>query len=453
MSFSFTSKQLQAQVVMAGSATHCMLYGGSRSGKTFLHIRNIVTRALKAAGSHHAILRFRFNHLKASVILGTFPKVMKLCFPNVVWNLNKTDWYVTLPNMSEIWFGGLDDKERTEKILGQEYSTLLFNESSQIPKAARDTAITRLAELATTVMMIDGEEVEGTLTPRAFYDCNPPNKNHWTYLEFIKKVDPESRRPLANPDDYVWFKMNPEDNAANLTPGYLQTLGNLSARMRKRFRDGEFADATPNALFTDETIDKWRCIDGEVPEFVRVIVGVDPSGADDKGAKDANPDADAIGTVVGGLGVDGKAYLLEDITVRAGPAIWGKNATNAYERHEADAVVAEANYGGAMVKFVIQTARKGTPVKMVTASRGKHVRAEPFSALYEQGKVVHVGVFQDLEDEITAFSTTGYTGPNSPNRADAWFWVLAELFPGIVAGPKDEAKRERVQHEENAWLG
>src|SRR6478609_3610190 len=239
MSFSFTSKQLQAQVFMAGSATHCMLYGGSRSGKTFLHIRNIVTRALKAAGSHHAILRFRFNHLKASVILGTFPKVMKLCFPNVVWNLNKTDWYVTLPNMSEIWFGGLDDKERTEKILGQEYSTLLFNESSQIPKAARDTAITRLAELATTVMMIDGEEVEGTLTPRAFYDCNPPNKNHWTYLEFIKKVDPESRRPLANPDDYVWFKMNPEDNAANLTPGYLQTLGNLSARMRKRFRDGE----------------------------------------------------------------------------------------------------------------------------------------------------------------------------------------------------------------------
>lgn len=452
MAFSFTKKQLLAQVMLAGKATHMMLFGGSRSGKTFLHIRNMVLRALKAAASHHAILRFRFNHLKASIIFGTFPKVMKLCFPDVKYVLNKTDWFVQLPNLSEIWFGGLDDKERTEKILGQEYSTILFNESSQIPKAARDTAITRLAELAETRTMVDGEEEVGLLQPRAYYDCNPPNKNHWTYLEFIKRVDPETKRPLPNPEDYDWFKMNPEDNAENLTGNYLQTLGQLSARMRKRFRDGEFADATPNALFNDETIDKWRVIDGEVPEFVRVVVGVDPSGADDKKG-DANVDADAIGTVVGALGVDGNAYLLEDVTVKAGPAIWGKNATNAFERHEADVIVGETNYGGAMVKFVIQTARPRTPYKSVTASRGKHVRAEPFSALYEQGKIRHVGIFQDLEDEVTAFSTTGYTGPNSPNRADAWFWVLAELFPGIVVGKKDKEKVERPEYEAQAWMG
>ena len=135
--FEFTEKQLEAMKIIAGQATHVMLYGGSRSGKTFLHVRNIILRALKAPDSHHCILRFRFNHLKASVILGTFPKVMKLCFPDVEYVLSKTDWYVKFPNGSELWFGGLDEKERTEKILGQEYSTILFNESSQIPKGAR----------------------------------------------------------------------------------------------------------------------------------------------------------------------------------------------------------------------------------------------------------------------------------------------------------------------------
>lgn len=448
--FTFTLKQLEAQAILSGIATHNMLYGGSRSGKTFLHVRNTVFRALKAPNSHHCILRFRFNHLKASVILGTFPKVMKLCFPGVEYNLSKTDWYVIFPNGSELWFGGLDDKERTEKILGQEYSTMLFNEASQIPKGARDTAITRLAELAETVMMDgDKEVVTGVLKPRAFYDCNPTNKNHWTYREFILKQDPETRQPLPNPNDYAYFKMNPEDNRENLTAGYLDTLGALSARMRKRFRDGDFADATPNALFTDETLDKWRVLDGDLPDMQRIVVAVDPSGSGDRD----NADNDAIGIVVAGLGIDGNAYVLEDATCKAGPAVWGKIATGAFERHEADIMVGEVNYGGAMVKHVIMTSRPRTTFKMVSATRGKVVRAEPFSALYEQGKIRHVGVYQPLEDELTAFSTIGYMGPNSPNRADALFWALTELFPGVVAGKKNIEPVERPQFEGASWLG
>src|SRR5690242_16680787 len=109
---------------MASDATNIMLFGGSRSGKTFLTVRNVMMRAIKAPGSRHLIARFRFNHVKASIILDTFPKVMKLCFPQVTYNLNKSDWYVTLPNGSEIWFAGLDDKERTEKILGLEFVTI-----------------------------------------------------------------------------------------------------------------------------------------------------------------------------------------------------------------------------------------------------------------------------------------------------------------------------------------
>jgi phage terminase large subunit-like protein len=92
-----------------------------------------------------------------------------------------------------------------------------------------------------------------------------------------------------------------------------------------------------------------------------------------------------------------------------------------------------------MVQHVVQTARPRTPFKQVTASRGKAVRAEPFSALYEQGKVRHVGTFRQLEDELTAFSTVGYLGEGSPNRADALVWALTELFPGLV---RDRSKKK-----------
>jgi phage terminase large subunit-like protein len=142
--------------------------------------------------------------------------------------------------------------------------------------------------------------------------------------------------------------------------------------------------------------------------------------------------------VVVGLGTDGNAYVLEDATVKAGPATWAGIVGSAYDRHSADIVVAEGNFGGAMVERVIQTARREAnqrklPYKQVTASRGKVVRAEPFSSLYEAGKIRHVGYFRPLEDELTGFSTLGYTGQGSPNRADALIWGLTELFPGIVS--------------------
>jgi len=255
---------------------------------------------------------------------------------------------------------------------------------------------------------------------------------------FVQKIDPESKRPHTHPDDYASFQMNPQDNADNLPAGYLDTLAALSPRLRKRFLSGEFADATPNQLFTDENIDKWRVLDGSTPDFVRVVVAVDPSGSGDVD----NADNDAIGIAVVALGTDGNAYVLEDCTVKVGPATWGKIATDAYDRHAADVIVGEVNFGGAMVQHTIQTARARTPYKAVNASRGKVVRAEPIAALYEQGKVRHVGYFRELEDELSGFSTVGYLGDRSPNRADALIWGLTELFPGVVAGKREKKKVE-----------
>ncbi len=449
-----TDRQEQAQAVLAGPATHVMLFGGSRSGKTFLHVRNVVFRALKAPGSRHGIFRFRALHVHESIVLDTFPKVMRLAFPDVRYTLHKGDGYASIHADgadSEIWFSGLDDKERVEKVLGKEFATIYFNECSQIPMGSIDIALTRLAQAVD--MKIEGREPK-PLKMRALYDCNPPSKAHWSYRRFIEKRDPETGKPLTNPDDYSSFQINPKDNASNLSQTYISTLEGMSARLQKRFLKGEFSDATPNQLFPPEVIDRYRVTNGDVPEMVRVVVAVDPSGSGDVD----NADNDAIGIAVAGLGVDGNAYVLEDCTVKAGPATWGNVATSAFDRHEADVVIGEVNYGGAMVRQVVLSARARTPFKAVTASRGKHVRAEPFSALYEKGKVRHVGNFYELEEELAAFSTYGFLGEASPNRADALIWALTELFPGVIrsAAKSDEQPKKQPKPlipQTAGWMG
>lgn len=433
MSFAFTEKQQQAQALLGGNATHILLYGGSRSGKTFLIVRAVIARALKAPKSRHAVLRFRFNHLKASIIHDTFPKVMEVCFGGVSYHLDKTDWFVEFPNGSTIWFGGLDDKERTEKILGQEYVTIYLNECSQVPLASRGIALTRLAQ--SVMQKIQGME-DAPLRPRVYYDCNPPPKNHWLYLLFVDKVDPTNRGALPFPDDYVAMQMNPRDNMENLTPTYIATLQSLPEYMRKRFLAGEFGEANPNALWTETVLERCRLLDAKLPEMQRIAIGVDPSGSDDED----NENNDEIGISVCALGRDGHGYVLEDCTLKSGPLKWGQVATNAYERHSADVVVGEVNFGGAMVAHVIQTARPRTPFKAVTASRGKVVRAEPIAALFDSGKIHLVGEFGQMENELLAFSTTGYLGSGSPNRADAMIWAMYELFPGLVRAEQKAAR-------------
>lgn len=429
-----TPKQAEAQAIIAGPATHILGVGGSRSGKTFLFTRNIIFRALKAPKSRHGIFRYRFNAVKESVVMDTFPKVMQLAFPGVVCEVNKSDWFATFENGSEIWFGGLDDKERAEKVLGKEFATIFLNEVSQIPLASRELAVTRLAQQV--MQVYEGAEPR-LLKPRMYYDCNPPSKAHWSYKLFVEHRDPETRKPIHNPGDYAWFRINPADNTANVAPGYLDTLKGQSARLQKRFLLGEFADATPNQLFSDDNFNTWRVLGGTLPDMLRIVVAVDPSGSGDID----NADNDAIGICVAGLGTDGNAYLLEDCTVKAGPATWGRIACEAYDRHQADVIVGEANYGGAMVEATIQAARREiggrrAAYKAVSATRGKVIRAEPIAALYETGKVRHVGYFPDLEDELLAFSTVGYVGDRSPNRADAAIWAVTELFPGVISNRK-----------------
>lgn len=450
-----TEKQLEATKLLGSAATHVMLYGGSRSGKTFNILRVIATRALAAPGSRHAVLRFRFNHAKSSVIDDTFPKMMKLCFPDVEYKLDKSWWFYEFPNGSQIWIGGLDDKERTEKILGQEHATLFFNECSQIPFESVQLALTRLAQNVTyKVTKSQGAMsavMELPLRLKAFYDCNPPRQSHWVYEQFIKKRDPGTKKPLPDPGEYAVLQMNPNDNKANLPEAYFKTLNSLAAHLRERFLHGKFGSDDANALFSGDGFEKWRSVQDGLPEMQRIVIAVDPSGSGDKD----NAHNDAIGIVVAGLGTDGNGYLLEDLTCKAGPKVWGNIVATAFDRWEADLVVGETNYGGEMVKFVVQSAKPRVPFMKVTASRGKVVRAEPVSALVEQGKIRHAGNFVELEEELCAFTTNGYVGSGSPNRGDAYVWAFAALFPGIV---KEKAKTEpkiedRPAYGGNGWMG
>jgi len=418
--FKLTVAQDHARDVLISDAVHCCLGGGSRSGKTFLLLRMLIIRAMKSPGSRHAIFRFRFNAIKASIIYDTLPKVFALCWPGLFdkCKLNKTDWFLKLPNGSEIWFGGLDDKERTEKVLGQEYATIYFNESSQIPWASRVLAMSRLAQKTENLKL------------KAYYDLNPSAKSHWVYKLFIDKKDPETNQPKARPLNYAYYTINPYDNKENLDPEYLAELDDLPEKARRRFKDGRFADDSDGALWTEELLAQNRVLgqSGTLPDWLRIVVSVDPSGCNG----DPDTRSDEIGITVCALGTDGHGYLLEDLSGKYKPEQWGQIAVDAYERHKADAIVGEINFGGDMVRAVIHAVDSNVNYKEVHASRGKVARAEPISALYERQKIHHVGYFPEVEDQMCSMTQSGYEGLKSPDRVDSAVWGFTELFPGMT---------------------
>lgn len=408
--------QADANRLLGSPATHILLRGGSRSGKTFLLIRAIIIRAVKAPGSRHGIFRHRFNALKHTIIGDTFPKVMRLCFPDLPYTLNRTDWYVTLPNGSEILFHGLDSSERTEKILGLEFATVYMNEASQISYAARNMLLTRLAQ-------------KTCLSVKEYIDANPPTTSHWLYSLFERKIEPKGGDPLPDPADYATMQINPDANRANLSPEYLKQLESLPEKERQRFLFGNYQTAIDGALWTLDLIKRSAPIadanrDGVLLQMRRIVVSVDPSGC--SGPEDYR--SDEIGIAVTGVDRDGTGHVLADLTCRQGPAGWAKVALDALDLWKADRIVAERNFGGAMVEQTIRSVRATAPVKLVTASRGKYARAEPIAALYEQGKVMHHGRFPDLEDQMCQFSASGFQGARSPDRADAMVWGLTEVM-------------------------
>lgn len=218
------------------------------------------------------------------------------------------------------------------------------------------------------------------------------------------------------------------DNAENLPQSFLDDLRKKyeGTRLGRQELYAELLDDVPGALWTWGMIRQAQSRPKLPLELMgRVVVAIDPSGSDGE-------TGDSQGIVVAGKDRAGMCHVWEDGTVRTSPLEWSKAAVRLYDNYKADRIVAERNYGGEMVRHTVQTLRPGIPVSLVTATRGKVVRAEPIAALYEQGKVTHVKPFPELEEQMTQITGDGYVGQGSPDRVDALVWALTELTQGTV---------------------
>ena len=236
-------------------------------------------------------------------------------------------------------------------------------------------------------------------------------------------------RNILADDNTVVSKGSTYDNAANLAGTFLDAVRKTyeGTRLGRQELYAEILDEASGALWNRGLLAKCEIDKDEVPTLNRIVVAIDP-------AVTANAESDMTGIVVAGVDVNGVAYVLEDHTGRYTPQQWASKAIQLYRDHMADRIVAERNQGGDMVRHTLHTEDETVPVKLVHASRGKMARAEPVSALYEQGKVRHVRGLNDLEDQMVQWEPLGSIG--SPDRLDALVWALTDLSLNGYAKPQ-----------------
>jgi phage terminase large subunit-like protein len=265
----------------------------------------------------------------------------------------------------------------------------------------------------------------------------------WRYLkEAWETMEPGLRRGLfphivgsTTPKTRPYLKHLMEDPETVVTRATIYDNPHLPVHQRERLVRrykgtrweaqellGEYIEEVEGALWTYETLTNCRVEIGDVPDLVRVVVGVDPSGGDSEGN-------DEQGILVAGKGANGEAYVVADRSCKLSPDGWGRRVVQAYLDFNADRVLGETNYGGDMVVFTVKVAASAmgaeVATKKITASRGKHARAEPIAALYEQGRIHHVGQFEELEEQQRTWTQdSGW----SPDRMDALVWALTDLM-------------------------
>lgn len=228
-------------------------------------------------------------------------------------------------------------------------------------------------------------------------------------------------RRLVASSTTVVTRGNTYENRANLADAFFsQIIGQYEGtRLGRQEINAEILEDVPGALWTRAMLDNLRVT--QAPQLTRIVVAVDPE------ATSAENSAET-GIIVAGLGMDKHGYVLDDRTIRGLPSAWAHQAIAAYHSRRADRIVYETNQGGDMVAHTLQTVEMSIPLKGVHASKNKQARAEPIAALYEQGKVHHVGVFAELEDQYCEW--TPLNGQPSPDRLDAAVWALTELMVG-----------------------
>lgn len=412
-----------------------------------------VTFALEHRGAHIAIIRRALPMLKQTHGL----HLPALIGDRAVENKTESTW--TFPNGSVIRFVSLWNPGDEQAYKSAEFDLLLFDEVTELAAAQYTFMLTRLRSahghrahaIATAnpegrgfkwvkrrwVTPSPSDLAPGQAPPRPGEVWEPPLVIDG---EIVDHQPARSYLPAVVTDNPALMKSNPD---------YVRQLKSLpDSRLRRALLDGDWdaMDQVPGALWSQTSIDEHRV--SRVPDLVRIVIGVDPSGSSHDGSDEA-------GVVAVGKGDDGHLYVLRDASGVIAPDAWAGRVVHAYHDLGADKVVAEGNFGGAMVTSTLKHADASMPVKTVTASRGKAVRAEPIAFLATEGRIHHVGDFEDLESELTTWTPGGGW---SPGRLDAMVWACTDLM-GLGSGTawsqwlKLKADRQAQEGERDALAG
>jgi len=393
------------------------LYGGRGGAKSHFFAEAMVANAAANKGFRAVCIREVQKSLKESAKRLVEDKIKWLGFADRFDILNDS---IKTPGDGIVIFQGMQD-HTAESIKSLEGFNIAWVEEAQ-------TLSAKSLELLRPTIRAPGSEI--------WFSWNPTSESD--------SVD-QFFRGLTPPENAVIRKINYDQNSLfpnELEDERLHDYQNSPDRYAHIW-EGEYEPMAVGAIWDRATIHAHRR--SETPEMGRILVAIDP-------AVSAETGSDEHGIIVLGLGLDGRGYVLEDRSRRGTPREWATSALAAYDEFDADAITIERNQGGDMCRHTLESVRPGIRVIDVTATRGKHVRAEPISSLYSQGRVSHVGTFPELEGQMVRMTSAGYEGDGSPDRVDALVWGFTELFPKMVRRPRP-AIDHRNEESHGSWMG
>lgn len=386
------------QLAPDGDWTHWLYLAGRGAGKTRTAGEWLIDKALKHDGARCAVVAPTFGDARDICVEGESGLLSIVNRYGVLKNWNRSNGELSLTNGSRI---KLFSSEEPDRLRGPQHNFVWCDELASFKRQE------------TFDMMTFGLRLG-----------QHPQAVHTTTPRTIKRI----KDLLSRADgSVVVTRGSTFDNAANLAPTFFTELMARyeGTRLGRQEMYGEVLEDVEGALWSARLLEQQRV--NETPQLVRVVVGVDP-------AVTANASSDETGIVVAGRAAQGDLYVLADRTLKGTPNEWANQVIAAYDEHDADAVVVEVNNGGDMITTLLRSLRPALNIIEVRATRGKQLRAEPISALYEQGRVWHVWSnehsmphLQHLEDQMTSWTPED---AKSPDRLDALVWALTSLSNG-----------------------
>lgn len=398
-------------------ARYKAVYGGRGSGKSHDRAAAVVEEAVMNPGLRVVCLREVQKTLKDSAKALIEDKIRAFDLPG--FEILNTE--IRTPGGGIVIFQGMND-QNADSIKSLEGFDRAWFEEAQTMSA-------RSLELLRPTIRKPGSELWFTWNPR---NASDPIET------FLRGPDAPDNTVLveANYDDNPWFPDELEAERKHDEKHNRDRYGHIWL--------GHYEPQVKGAIWDRGLIQSLRV--SRATTLGRILVSVDPAVSSEAGSN-------KHGIIVGGLGEDKHGYVLEDGSLTGSPRRWAERAIALYDKYDADAIVVERNQGGDMVKHTLKTVRADIRIIEVHATRGKHVRAEPISALYHEGVIHHVGDFPVLEDQMCQITAAGYEGEGSPDSADAMVWLFTELFPRLVRKAEKPKRRIVRSATQGGWMG